>query len=100
MNHDSHDPLFGGRRIYVVCLAIWLVAFLVLLPDIRGVGKFLHNLPFLQGDFFRKLEHLAGPARPMAATLSTPQESALISDPSSTTSSTSAQSSSFTPLTL
>jgi len=36
VNHDKHDKIFGGRRIYLVCIGTWVVSLLVLLPDIRG----------------------------------------------------------------
>jgi len=34
--HDHHDRIFGGRRIYLVCLATWLVSAGILFPDIIG----------------------------------------------------------------
>ena len=36
--HDHHDRIFGGRRIYLVCLATWLVSAGILFPDIIGVS--------------------------------------------------------------
>ena len=36
--HDEHDRLFGGRKIYLVCLSTWLVSAGVLFPDIIGVS--------------------------------------------------------------
>jgi len=37
LSHDEHDPVFGGKKVYIACLATWLSAFLALLPDIIGV---------------------------------------------------------------
>ena len=37
--HDEHDPIFGGKRIYCVCFFIWLIPFLVRIPDIGKVTK-------------------------------------------------------------
>ena len=37
MNHDQHDVIFGGRRIYLICLGTWFISILTLLPDIMGV---------------------------------------------------------------
>lgn len=34
--HDDHDRIFGGRKIYLVCLSTWLVSAAILLPDIIG----------------------------------------------------------------
>ena len=36
-DHDSHDILFGGRKVYLACLGLWVVSLMVLLPDIMGV---------------------------------------------------------------
>ena len=38
LSHDEHDKIFGGKKVYLVCLLIWVVSFLTLLPDIMGVG--------------------------------------------------------------
>ena len=38
LTHDQHDAIFGGKRVYLVCLAAWIVSTLVLWPDISGVG--------------------------------------------------------------
>lgn len=41
LRHDDHDPIFGGKRVYIVCVAIWVVALLARLPDIlEETGKF------------------------------------------------------------
>lgn len=41
MHHDDHDSIFGGKRVYLVCLAIWLIAVGCRLPDIIGsTGQF------------------------------------------------------------
>lgn len=41
LSHDEHDPVFGGKKVYIACLATWLSAFLALLPDIIGrTGQF------------------------------------------------------------
>ena len=37
LEHDSHDLLFGGRRVFLACLGLWIAAFMALLPDIMGV---------------------------------------------------------------
>jgi len=49
LNHDSHDKLFGGKKVYLVCLYIWMASILTVLPDIIGApGSFtpssLHNI--------------------------------------------------------
>ena len=36
MTHDDHDKIFGGRRIYLVCLGTWLVSALLQLPNSSG----------------------------------------------------------------
>ena len=38
LSHDKHDKIFGGKKVYLVCLLIWVVSFLTLLPDIMGVS--------------------------------------------------------------
>ena len=38
LKHDEHDPIFGGKKIYLACIGIWLTAFVALLPDIIGVS--------------------------------------------------------------
>eukprot|EP00092_Neocalanus_flemingeri_P006912 GFUD01007461.1.p1 GENE.GFUD01007461.1~~GFUD01007461.1.p1 ORF type:complete len:311 (-),score=29.27 GFUD01007461.1:236-1168(-) len=41
LKHDEHDPIFGGKKIYLACLGIWLTSFAALLPDIIGTtGQF------------------------------------------------------------
>jgi len=35
--HDTHDKLFGGKRVYLVCGYIWVVSILTILPDVMGV---------------------------------------------------------------
>ena len=35
--HDAHDAVFGGRRVYFACLGSWIAAFMALLPDIMRV---------------------------------------------------------------
>ena len=37
LRHYDHDPFFGGKKIYLACIGIWLTAFVALLPDITGV---------------------------------------------------------------
>ena len=37
LRHYDHDPFFGGKKIYLACVGIWLTAFVALLPDITGV---------------------------------------------------------------
>eukprot|EP00092_Neocalanus_flemingeri_P067783 GFUD01082776.1.p1 GENE.GFUD01082776.1~~GFUD01082776.1.p1 ORF type:complete len:360 (-),score=57.67 GFUD01082776.1:168-1190(-) len=37
LSHDDHDRIFGGKRVYLVCLAIWVLSFLNILPDVMGV---------------------------------------------------------------
>ena len=44
--HDDHDRIFGGRKIYLVCLATWLVSAGILLPDIIGVSQ--HIISYLK----------------------------------------------------
>jgi hypothetical protein len=39
LSHDKHDKIFGGKKVYLVCLLIWVVSFLTILPDVMGVGK-------------------------------------------------------------
>ena len=39
--HDAHDAVFGGRRVYFACLGSWIIAFMVLLPDIMRVKNAL-----------------------------------------------------------
>ena len=41
-DHDSHDTMFGGRKVYVACLGLWIVSFMALLPDIMGVKLSKH----------------------------------------------------------
>eukprot|EP00092_Neocalanus_flemingeri_P095019 GFUD01120869.1.p1 GENE.GFUD01120869.1~~GFUD01120869.1.p1 ORF type:complete len:378 (-),score=51.70 GFUD01120869.1:73-1173(-) len=36
LSHDDHDKIFGGKRVYLVCLAIWVVSFLTILPEVMG----------------------------------------------------------------
>eukprot|EP00092_Neocalanus_flemingeri_P039517 GFUD01043031.1.p1 GENE.GFUD01043031.1~~GFUD01043031.1.p1 ORF type:complete len:411 (+),score=72.90 GFUD01043031.1:145-1377(+) len=36
LTHDDHDKIFGGKRVYLVCLAIWVVSFLTILPEVMG----------------------------------------------------------------
>jgi len=36
LSHDSHDKIFGGWRVYLVCLAIWIVSLAIIIPDITG----------------------------------------------------------------
>ena len=38
MSHDSHDKIFGGKRVYLLCLAIWVVSLATILPDVTGVS--------------------------------------------------------------
>jgi len=47
LNHDSHDKLFGGKKVYLVCVYIWMASILTVLPDIIGApGSFsLSSLP-------------------------------------------------------
>ena len=42
--HDAHDAVFGGRRVYVACLGSWIAAFMALLPDIMRVKKCVENV--------------------------------------------------------
>jgi len=39
LNHDSHDKLFGGKKVYLVCVYIWMASILTVLPDSIGVSK-------------------------------------------------------------
>ena len=39
LSHDDHDRLFGGKRVYLVCLFVWVVSMFMILPDIIGVSK-------------------------------------------------------------
>jgi len=42
--HDSHDKLFGGKRVYLVCVYIWMASILTVLPDIIGApGSFTQS---------------------------------------------------------
>ena len=43
IHHDQHDAIFGGRRIYLICLGTWVVSFLTLMPDIMGVIVIIIN---------------------------------------------------------
>merc|ERR1712179_50662 len=36
LSHYSHDKIFGGKRVYLVCLAIWIVSLAIIMPDITG----------------------------------------------------------------
>ena len=47
LSHDDHDKIFGGKRVYFVCLGIWVVSFLTILPDGMGVGFISFNLMIL-----------------------------------------------------
>ena len=38
LSHDKHDKIFGGKKVYLVCLLIWVVSFLTIMPDVMGVG--------------------------------------------------------------
>ena len=40
-DHDGHDILFGGRRVYFACLGSWIAAIMALLPDIMRVKNAL-----------------------------------------------------------
>jgi len=48
LTHDLHDKIFGGKRVYGVCLLIWVISFLTILPEVRGItGHFTWtNSPF------------------------------------------------------
>lgn len=47
LSHDTHDKIFGGRRVYLVCLAIWMVSLAIILPDITGGSSPGQPLPMV-----------------------------------------------------
>jgi len=48
LSHDTHDKIFGGRKVYLVCAYIWLVTILTLIPDIIRRVKIRQNLILFQ----------------------------------------------------
>ena len=68
LNHDSHDLVFGGKRIYLVCFFIWLVSFATILPDVVGVSFFLFFFIFKLMSNLRKLDITPGLDLCMAVT--------------------------------
>jgi hypothetical protein len=46
LSHDKHDKIFGGKKVYLVCILIWVVSFLTILPDVMGV-----RYPYFQYDY-------------------------------------------------
>jgi len=38
-SHDEHDLIFGGKRVYLVCIGIWVTSFVVLLHPILGITE-------------------------------------------------------------
>ena len=42
LRHYDHDRIFGGKRVYLACIGIWLTAFVALLPDVIGVTNFVY----------------------------------------------------------
>ena len=87
LRHDDHDPIFGGKRVYIVCVAIWVVALLARLPDILEAGSSYFVEKLFQ--IFRKQESLAGLVMLLFVMLPIPIISAIMLGPSSITSSTS-----------
>ena len=44
LRHYDHDPIFGGKKAYLVCVGIWLTAFVALVPDlIATLGPILKS---------------------------------------------------------
>ena len=35
--HDVHDPIFGGKKIYLVCIGVWTISFVNILPGYTKV---------------------------------------------------------------
>ena len=89
--HDSHDVLFGGRRVYLACCGLWLASLMALLPDIMGVCFKNFSVKYFTPKFFRLQVNFCGLAVPMDVTMITSQASAPILVPSSTMSSISVQ---------
>ena len=46
LEHDGHDFWFGGRKVYLACLGLWISAFMALLPDIMGVKMKNEKYPY------------------------------------------------------
>ena len=61
-SHDQHDRIFGGKKVYVVCLLIWVVSFLTILPEALEVcyvvGSYQYCKIFLNS--YRKVALLVG----------------------------------------
>jgi hypothetical protein len=39
LSHDEHDKIFGGKKVYLVCILIWAASFFTILPDVMGVRR-------------------------------------------------------------
>merc|ERR1711892_937750 len=41
ITHDAQDKIFGCKRVYLVCVYIWTISILIMLPDVVGAfGSF------------------------------------------------------------
>ena len=38
LSHDYHDNIFGGRKVFAVCIFTWVVSVITMLPDFMGVS--------------------------------------------------------------
>ena len=72
LSHDKHDKIFGGKKVYLVCLLIWVVSFLTILPDVMGVG--IDNILSICKIFVSRLQvPILGQIHHMVVTLCVPR---------------------------
>ena len=40
--HDKHAQYFCGKKVYLVCILIWVVSSLSIIPDVMEVGNSIY----------------------------------------------------------